>query len=302
MMRSVLNRAAAYLGSYLRWTLGFRLLVLTLITYFLMSADLRFQDISDAYSANEIMLVALGSLSFILLLRALNPLTTTSAREIFTGERFENQFAPGFLQGSTLAFGIVLAFLMSGLYRYLGFFIRFEEAPLAFVGILLRIAGLGVLVYCEEFIFRHKILGYLRSRIPDFAAVVITAIVYCGVKWTQFDLGWSHLLTLFLLSISVGVKTVNEGDFARGAGYWAGILIVFHPLLSIPVFGNEFQGVLLVKYQETETESAIFRYLTGGQGGPLSSFAVQLLFILDVAQGILKNRTILWSPTKQSMN
>jgi hypothetical protein len=285
--------AAAYAVSYSVWVLGFRLVVLTLITYALMSSNSRFQDISDAFAANELVLVGLGSLIFVVFLRLLNPMTSISTDEIFTSHRFERRFAPGFLSGAVLASGVVLAFLMSGLYRYLGFFVQFEEAPLAVANVGLRVLTLGCLAYCEEFVFRHKLMGMLRSRMPDVWAAVAIALLYCGVKALQFDLGLMHLISLFLLSLALSVRTVVDGDFARGAGFWTGLLVVFHTLLSLPVFGNEFQGVLLIRYQNLiEGESGTARFLTGGAGGPLSSFALQLIFVLDIAQGIYKNKKL----------
>jgi hypothetical protein len=291
------SRALSYSLTYLLWVLGFRLLVLTLITYFLMSANSRFQDISDAYSSNEIMLVAVGAILYTALLKWLNPLTSTTTEEIFTPHRFEKRFLPGFAQGAVLACGVTLAFLLSGLYRYLGYFIQFEEAPLTLINILLRILGLGALAYCEEFVFRHKIMNYLRREMPDLGAAAFTALLYCGVKAFQFDLGWMQLVTLGLLSFSLSIKAMVDGDFVRGAGFWAGLLIVFHPFLSLPVLGNDFPGILLVKYQEgSEGSATAFRLLTGGIGGPLSSFALQLLLLLDVGQGLYKHKKILFTP------
>lgn len=287
-------RALGILFSYGIWVLGFRLLILTLITYFLMSSQSRFQEISDVFGSNELALIGVSALLFVLLMRMLNPLTSTTTDEIFTPHRFEKRFAPGFLHGAVLALGVTLAFLLSGLYRYLGFFIQFEEVPLALGSVLLRVFSLVALAYCEEFIFRHKILNYFRRHLPDAAAAVITALGYCAIKMLQFDLGVMHILTLFLLSLTLAVRTVVDGDFVRGAGFWAGLLIVFHPLLSLPLLGNEFQGVLLVKYQVApEAEGAMSRFLSGGVGGPLSSFALQILLVLDIGQGIFRNKKLL---------
>jgi membrane protease YdiL (CAAX protease family) len=284
--RGGLLRALGFFAGYAAFMAAFRLVVLTFITYFLMSSQARFQDISEIVSANEIMVISLGSLLFVILLRALNPLTSTSTEEIVTGLRIEKRFFPGFLHGAVLALGVVIALLLSGLYRYLGFYIQFEEAPLAVTNALLRVAGLAVMAYCEEFIFRHKIMNSLRRGMPDPAAAILTALLYCAVKALQFDLGLMHLATLFLLSLGLAVRTITDGDFSRGAGFWAGLLIVFHPLLSLPVLGSDFQGVLMVRYAEDEA-SAGYRLFAGGSGGPLSSFAFQLLLALDLAQGLM---------------
>jgi hypothetical protein len=158
------------------------------------------------------------------------------------------------------------------------------------------------MAYSEEFLFRHKILNYLRRHMPDHYAAALTALAYVGIKALQFDLGLMHLFSLFLLSLTLAVRAVGEGDFVRGAGFWSGLLIVFHPLLSLPILGNDFQGILLVKYQElAENDNAIFRFLTGGYGGPLSSFGLQLLLLLDLGQGLLKYKKILWNAPVQKL-
>lgn len=294
-LAKVALQAGGHLFSYTMWVLGFRLLVLTLITYFLMSSNSRFQDISEVFGANELMLIGLGSLVFVLLLKWLNPLTSTTSDEIFTRYRFNKKFLPGFLKGSALGLGLTVALVVTGLYRYLGFLIQADEAPLALASFLLRASALLSLAYCEEFIFRHKIMNSLRTYMPDLAAGILTALFYCGVKALQFDLGISQLLTLALLGLSLSIKTIADGDFVRGAGFWAGMLIVFHPLLSLPVLGSEFQGLTLVGYQVSDDDGT-GRFISGGLGGPLSSFSLQLILILDIAQGIYKNKKILLNP------
>lgn len=267
----------------------FRLIALTLVTYFLMSSNSRFQDISEVFSSHELALMGLASLLYLIFIRNLNPITSISTEEIFTIPRLEKKFLPGLLQGSALSLGIALAFILSGLYRYWGFIIQPEEAAFSLANVLLRIASLVCLAYCEEFIFRHKVLNYLRRQIPDLYAILLTAILYTGIKILQFDLSFMQITTLFLVAFALGIRARNESDFAHGAGFWAGMLVVLHPLLSLPVMGNDFSGVLLVKYEiAAEADSALYRFLTGGAGGPLSSFAVQLLLIFYTGRRILR--------------
>jgi hypothetical protein len=301
---SRLVRALSYVGTYSAWILTFRLLVLTFLTYFLMASGRhpRFEDISEAFGANELTVMGLGALLFVFFLRALHPVSTTTTAEIFTPARFEKFFLPGFAHGATLAAGVTLAFVLSGHYRYLGSFIQFEEAPLAGLTVLVRIFALGVFAYCEEFIFRHKISRHLlhqfgRAKAGRLSVRLITAsvvaILYCGIKLLQFDLGVSQLATLFLVSLALSMRTFADGDFGRGAGFWAAMLIVFQPLLSLPAFGGDFAGLILIKYQapaSAATGDDAARILTGGVGGPLSSLALQMLLALDVARHLFKGR------------
>jgi hypothetical protein len=296
-----LGRPLAYVAAYSVWTLAFRLLVLTFLTYFLMASGRkpRFEDISEAFGANELTVMGLSALLFVALLRALNPVTTTTTAEIFTPIRLEKYFLPGFAHGATLAAGVTLAFVLSGHYRYLGSFIPFEEAPLAGLTVLVRILALGVFAYCEEFVFRHKISRYLLQQLGKAKAsrlsvrlmtASLVAVMYCGLKVLQFDLGVMQLGTLFLVSLSLSIRSFADGDFGRGAGFWAAILIVFQPLLSLPALGGDFTGIILIKYQPPSSGEEAARILTGGIGGPLSSVALQMLLALDIARGLLRLR------------
>ncbi len=244
--------------------------------------------------------MGLSAVLFVFTLRALNPITTTTTEEIFTPNRLKSNFLPGFVHGTVFAAGVILAFVLSGMYRYLGFFIQFDEAPLAALTVLARMIALAAFAYAEEFVFRHKTARLLRLQFwgkrgttfsKELLVAVILALVYCSVKLLQFDLGAMQLVTLFLVSLALSSRTLLDGDFARGAGFWAALLIVFQPLLSLPALGGDFSGVLLVKHQTASgDDSSMVRFLTGGAGGPLSSFAFQLLLVLDISRGMIRYR------------
>src|SRR3954471_3863844 len=156
--------AVAWCAAYAGWVTVLRLLVLTFVTYFVMNSNAaktaRFEDISEAFGSNEITLIGLSAAVFVIILRLLNPITTTTTEEVFTPQRIEKNFLPGFFHGALVGSGLILAFLLSGLYRYLGFIIQFEDLHISLPGIVVRIAAILGWVYCEEFVFRHKILKY----------------------------------------------------------------------------------------------------------------------------------------------
>ena len=307
-----LLRSLGFVGAYIAWTLAFRLLILTFITYFLMSSGRspRFEDISETFGANELTVMGLSSVLFVGLLRAFHPITSTTTAEILTPVRFEKYFLPGFVHGAVLAAGVTLAFLISGHYRYLGVFLQFDEAPLAFLTMFVRVLALGAFALCEEFIFRHRIsrdlLKLIRGGKPvtlssSLVTAGVVAILFCGVKIIQFDLGFIQLFTLFLISLSLSIRSLVDGDFGRGAGFWAALLIVFQPLLSLPALGGDFSGIILIKFQSTaltgsEASDTVARLLTGGPGGPLSSIALQLLLGLDILRGVFVYKKRLSNP------
>ena len=93
------------------------------------------------------------------------------------------------------------------------------------------------------------------------------------------------------------------------AGFWSALLIVFQPILSLPILGHDFSGWVLIKYQAIVPEAAsdsfniiepastygdTIRFITGGAGGPLASFAFQLLLIFDILRGAIRYKKFLF--------
>ncbi len=303
-----LTKTIAHWLAYVIWVVIFRLIILTLITYFMgssgTSTGATFQEISDVYSSYELFTLALGAALYLLLLRHLNPLAPTSFSEIFTPHRFERRFIPGFLRGAVLALAVTLIFLLGGYYRYMGLLLHLEEAPFALLSITLKTASLGVLIYCEEFIFRNQIFNLLKQKFRLFPTVFFSSLLYCVTKTVQFDLGVMQLVTLLLLSWVVAMRTTLDEDFVRGAGLIIGLLTVFHPLLGLPIFGLESQGVLLLKYhkyQSNAESTEAIRLLTGGVGGPLSSITLQLFLLFDFIQIFYKNKKTLLNAAQEKI-
>lgn len=318
--------ALAYFAGYSVWIGLFKLLSLTIITYFVLVSRTHvthFEDVNDAYGSAQISILAFCSLSFVVLQRLLDPLQKRENTSLFTPQRFEKLFLPGFTHGSVLAAGVLVAFLFSGIYHYLGFFVHFDQSVLALASIFIRVISIGVLVYTEEYIFREKIMGSIRRadsettpnilelpnlplkqqqlrlaahlRNQEFAAVAATSVLYLASKYLQFDseLGWMNGITLFLISVYLGLRMLFGRDFTPGAGFWTAVLVVFNPLMSLPIFGNEFGGLILIKYQQIATElgsqaSDTTRFFSGGVGGPLAGFAFQILMIFDIARNALR--------------
>lgn len=281
-------KALAFLGFYGAWVVFARLLILSLVAYFLHSGSpspVKFEEINDSVLSSQLSFFGIAALGFVALVLSIQPISLTERwNEAFSPARVENRFLPAFFGGAALAGGLVLLFIVLGEYQYIGFYIAFEELPGTLLSIALRIASLALLVYCEEFIFRHKITRYLRgperSARNDLITAGLVAVAYCAVRDLQFDLGISQLATAFLLSLALSLRRKRSGDFTRGAGFLAGVVIIFHPLLSLPILGSDFSGLLLVKPRPGM--EGLSRILTGGAGGPLSGFAFQVILILDI--------------------
>jgi hypothetical protein len=279
------TRPATLVLSYCAWILFVRLVTLTLITFLMISPTSRFQDISEAFSSTEVSMMGICALLFVCLIYWLNPMTMVQRYEIVSRPHLERQFLPGILNGIFAASFFVFALSLVGIYQNLGYLIRLQDAPFELGNIVLRMAILAIFVYFEEFIFRYQLFRYLPDQVSEVVTVTGIGIIYCLIKNVQFNLSILQTVTLFLVSSALCFRTLSGEGFSKGAGIWAGILIIFHPLLSLPIFGNSFSGILLMKPEGG------FRFLTGGLGGPLSSIGFQLLLILDIARSMLKQRT-----------
>lgn len=271
--------------------MAFYLISLTLMTYFMSSGQSTFQEVSDTFAANELTLLGLNSLFYILLLLALYPIARVSHQDLFTAYRLEHYFIPGIFEGAIVATLLALSYLVSGFYEYMGFFIQLEETPLALMSILSRSAALVSLALIEEYIFRKTLLHWLSESLPRGAAILIVAVAYVLLKALQIDLGWVQALTLFLLSLNLGLRTLTDHDSLKGAGYWAGVLLAFHVWFSLPVLGSDFQGLVMLRPIPLDPVDQVWiRILSGGAGGPLSSLGFQLILVTDTLRRFFKHQ------------
>jgi hypothetical protein len=282
-------KAATLIGSYAAWTLLFRLVGLTLVIYFLTHTSgksVLFEEVNETFGAHELSFVGFGALAFLLLFKGFAPLWREDHVKLFSWRELQKSFFPGFVQGALLAAALIGALLLSGSYRFVGFFVQLEETPLAILSIVVRTLSLFALCYCEEWIFRRKAFEF--SPDSTFEQTMIQVIwisaAYAAIKFIQFELGWMHLLTVFLLSITLSVRQLNDRSFTRGAGFWCGLLILFQPVFSLPLLGNDFSGVFLVKYQ---APTAALRLFSGGEGGPLAGFAFQFLLLIEILRSVI---------------
>lgn len=310
-----LTRTLVLVATYAVWTSVFRLFCLTFTTYLVVASSglgkidgtgARLEEINEAYGSIELIALGIGSVLFVLGMKLIWPERVPGIRELFSRARIERSLARGLLQGAALAGGLLALFIALGDYRYLGTFLEYDENPLLGLGgALLKAASLFALVLSEEILFRHVILQSLRGRPPrpkpDFipdapvvsvappgGAVLLTALLYTAIKLIQLDPGWMQGLSLFLMAVALGRRVLADEDFSEGAGFWAAILIAFHPLLGLPVFGNDAaSGLALVKYQPGDHGhgALLRRLLTGGPGGPLASLGFQIILTFDILRG-----------------
>ncbi len=285
------------------------------MTYFLMSQTTPLQDISEFFETNEIVISSVSSLLFVTLLCWLFPLSKTRREDVICPKDLLRYSVPGLLNGSAIGLGLVFALLLGGYYNYWGIFIQSEETIIATITVIFRSLAVVVLVYCEEFLFRKKFIELLSRSFPPLWCAFLSAVAYCFLKSLQFDLGIMHLITIFLIAFRLGILSVSGWSFTRGAGYLAGLLLIFHPIMGMPIFGNDFSGIFYLKYagiegevsgllaqtigQKTDSRTALF--LTGGIVGPLSSFAFQAILIAQLALVFVREKKTIWIPRSSAI-
>jgi hypothetical protein len=272
------QRSFLLILAYGAWSWFFRLLSLTWITHGLRDSQARLQDISETFFINELVFAGFGSIAFILLWRSLSPIRHPSYADFLTSYRIEKGFLPGFKSGAILATTLLMVLAVFGFHQVIGFYLDWEESPSVLLGFLIRSASLISLIYCEEFLFRHRILPSFRLQFGDSIAALLSSVLFVGIKNLQFELGLLQSVVLMAVSLHLVRRTFLKGNFANGAGLFAGLLFVIHPLASLPIFGNDYQGLFLIKSQGLEgIEPTASRWISGGAGGPFGSILFLVL-------------------------
>ena len=75
-----------YLLGYSAWIAALKLLIVTLVTFFMRSSGGKFQEITETLAANELTLMGFGAFLYIIFLRWMHPLTSLSFESRSDGE------------------------------------------------------------------------------------------------------------------------------------------------------------------------------------------------------------------------
>lgn len=296
----LLRPALTLLALYWAYAWGFRVLSLTFVTALVtssLSTTPRLEDINETLATHALLIQAIGAICLIIGVRAFSPVTRWKLTGFFDTRKLEGSYFSGFSSGAVLAAAVTLALILSGNYSFLGVFIQFDAAPLSAASLLIRALAIMVLTYVEAYFFWEVLVKRLRDFLNEFPTTLgmlcLISASFVATKAWAFDLGLMQSLSLFLLGISLGLRSIVGSNFTLSAGFYAGLLVVLHVVLSLPIFGIDGNGLFLVKYLagSTELPSAareLSRILTGGLGGPLSSIVLQVILILDVVQTLLK--------------
>ena len=184
-----------------------------------------------------------------------------------------------------------------------------DEGPHLIWSVWIRILAITVYCWLDEWFWRQQVQSRIPAswmpqaphpRGPDrprfqgieskqtLLGLAAIALASTAIKSIGFELSWSQSITLFLISIALGLRSRERGEWPSGAGMIAGFLILVHPVAGLPVFGIDVSGLLMARTQSPEGFERWSRILCGGAGGPLASAALQLLLIAEIARRSLK--------------
>lgn len=278
---------AAYLASLI----FFQILARTVATYWIRSgSEPNFQTLSDAFGSTALWASAMGA--------ALVVYGLQQRKVEFFPNSLTRRFSwsKGLLlslsESAALVLLLYFLFLSFGLYEYVGFLVSPEGAILNLLDVLIRLTLFAVWLFCDELISRG-IWGdlFIRESRKNRWTFVLLVLIQSGFfilsKILIFQLSWTQILTL-LVGNGFLIQRLMKGDTVlQNIGWVAGLLLVSHLGLSIPIFGLESTGVWMSQYQvKWDVESPMYRLLSGGSGGILSSW----LLILGLGVSIFIGR------------
>ena len=286
-----LAQACRFVIGYTSWIIFIRFIYISLVTYFSISPQSRFQDVSDSIYHYSMIMAGVSAALFIILLIALRPLVRFDWREFYQPHLLEREWLKGFFKGALLVGLFCIPLLFLGYYKFVGFYLHATEAPLEFFHTTLRVLSIIILTYAEGYLFFIKFPHSLKEQLPHWIIAQGVALFYCLAQYLQFDLGLFHAISLYGVALSLYARSLLSGTFYQGAGFWAAILILFNPLFSLPIFGSEHFGILILKPDLNLAGDISPHWITGGLRGPICSPIFQIFLLFDFIKSMMKYRT-----------
>lgn len=282
-----LRSAALILGFYLGATQIAHTLLYTIVAYLVSAAEKTGTDFGN--TVNEIAgQYHFFSFALAALLMALT--TWKGDRALYRHDQFWNEnhqpvwqlnrltkeeLLRGLSSGAIAAGVYLLLFTVSGQGSFLGVYITSTFGTPVFPLFFLDFAALCTLLFCEEYIFRHKILKRLLIQLPPGMAITLTAAAYLLVKYLQFELGLMDMMNLALMNVALGYFYLKSGKAHRGIGFLLMLLGFLHSVAGLPLWDNESPSFFLFKSAQRNHE-----VLFGGGAGPFGGLALSSIFLV----------------------
>lgn len=277
-------------AAYLVSLIFFQIFARTVATYWIRSgSEPNFQTLSDAFGSTALWASALGAGIVVYGLQQ-------RKAELFPNSltrRFSWTKGLVLSLSESAALVLLLYFLLLsfGLYEYVGFLVSPDGSILNLLDVLIRLSLFAVWLSCDELISRG-IWGDLfiresRKNFWNFCILFsIQSAFFILSKVLIFQLSWTQILTLWVGNGFLVQRLMKGDTVLQNIGWVAGLLMVSHLGLSIPVFGLESTGIWMSQYQiKWDAESPLYRLLSGGSGGILSSWVLILGLSISMIVG-----------------
>jgi hypothetical protein len=250
--------------------------------------------VGDVVRANRVQTFGIAALLYVTALQFLYPLTSTTWRDVLPRLDLRTYFPAGLATGSVLSVAMLVGATLGGYYSILGFYTKIDELVAAFIANLFFCSCLFTLCVVEEYVLRGRIEPYVlgllsRDKVPThlrkpLAAAGVT-VLFVLLKDLQFDLEPIEALNMVLLSFCLSRAKSDTGSHLASAGFEAGFFAMSHAICSLPLFGQDVAGMMLVRATE---EKGMGAWLAGGTQGPENGFLLTILLGLFVFQKKLR--------------
>jgi len=284
---SKMVKSGLFIASYWLWLALAHLIGLSLVTYGVMDATPRFNEIADLYFTNYWTIQGWAAGLFLLVNAGLTVGRAASWPE-FHWSNIKIKVLPLVLRTGIAALGWVLLMLWVTPAQFLGPGFSWEEGFWPLLSCISRAIAWLAWAFAEEWVFRKVLLEKLRTRYSAWISIlIVTALWTLTRSWHQ-GLGLNQTITLILLGMALGLSVCQGRSYLTGAAILGTSTLIFQVLFSLPVLGQDFTGIWIIKFRAEN----LLQLVSGGPGGPLSSAFLQLA----LASWIAFNWKIVWTP------
>lgn len=184
----------------------------------------------------------------------------------------------GYSSGIIALLVYLVLFILSGKGTFLGVYITSTLGTPAFPLFFLNFFSLGILLFLEEFLVRHKWLKALDGIYRPLETVFIIGTAATLIKMIQFELSTIEIINIFLMNLVLTFYTMRSQKCHRGIGFLMALVLLLHCLAGLPLWENESPSFFIFKPMDRQHE-----ILFGGASGPfggLALFTVMVVFLV----------------------
>ena len=245
------------------------------------------QSIGQSYDTFIFFLNGVTAFCFVLIIQTLRPLLFAGIIPNFLNwMRPRKSFFSGLFRGFLFTTFYMATLIYFNVYTWKGIF----QTPDNLVGLLsaflIKGSAIVLFVLVEEVLFRKILLEFLVKNYNKWVGIFLSSLCYLIFKSLEYTMDYNQLITLFLCSFSLGYLSYLYRDHLFGAGFFSTLLITFHLIFGLPLFGLKQVGLITLQYSQTMVQNTSFHnsvlHITGGYSGPFASILTQSVFLLFI--------------------